>query len=571
MASLMPAVRALLDPRSRRLLAGLFALTVLLALTEGIGLLLMVPLLSIVSNEAIPATGLLARTVAALPFRPSLELLLPLFVALVGLRAVLQLVQGVGSARLQRTIVESLRRRAAAALLRADWRTLSATQQGKTMSVLIGDIERIGHGVSELLGLAATVMLLGAALLAALALAPLVAVSAVAGGSVVVAAYRVSRRRSLALGAAFSDVYGRLYTRTSETLGALRLVKSFAAEARTERELAGLDAELTAVSIAYARLNGQAHGLLQAGGAALLAVLVWLAVARWWVSPIVLLPLIALFARVLPLLGAVQHHWHGWLHVRPALDEAVGFVGAMEAAAEASGDGVTVAMPRRAIALDAVALCHAGRASPVLSDIALELPVATTTALVGPSGAGKSTIADILGGLLAPDHGALLIDGRPLGGDERIAWRRRVAYVQQEPVLFHASVRDNLLWAVPGASEARIAAALRDASAEFVHALPQGLDTQVGDAGRQLSGGERQRIVLARALLRDPALLILDEPTSALDPVNEAAIAAAVGRMRGKVTLLIIGHRGPLAEGADQFVRLDGGRIVERRAAAVAA
>jgi len=140
-------------------------------------------------------------------------------------------------------------------------------------------------------------------------------------------------------------------------------------------------------------------------------------------------------------------------------------------------------------------------------------------------------------------------------------WRTAVAYVQQEPLLFHATIRDNLLWARPDASDTVLLQALADASAQFVQTLPEGLDTVVGDRGSRLSGGERQRISLARALLREPQLLILDEPTSALDGGNEAAIAAALQRLRGRLTVLLIAHRGALAEVADRTVTIAAGRI----------
>jgi ATP-binding cassette subfamily C protein len=194
--------------------------------------------------------------------------------------------------------------------------------------------------------------------------------------------------------------------------------------------------------------------------------------------------------------------------------------------------------------------------------VTLEGKARSIIALTGPSGCGKSTLADVLGGLIAPDAGRVLLDGRVLAAGERRVWRGKVAYLQQEPVLFHGSVRDNLLWADPTTDDARLGEALGRANASFVFDLPAGLDTPVGDAGRHLSGGERQRIVLARGLLRDPALLILDEATSALDAAAERKVADAIEAMRGSCTILVITHRGLLSELADQRFAMSAGRIV---------
>lgn len=206
---------------------------------------------------------------------------------------------------------------------------------------------------------------------------------------------------------------------------------------------------------------------------------------------------------------------------------------------------------------------HPGRPRPALDGVTLSLPPGSVTALTGPSGAGKSTLADVLCGLLTPDEGTLRVAGEPVLGAGRRAWREHVAYVQQDPFLFHASIRDNLLWARPGASEAELRACLAAAAADFALALPDGLDTLVGDRGARLSGGERQRIALARGLLRAPRLLILDEVTSALDAANEATIANAIAALRGRFTIVIIGHRGALSALAERTVRLENGRIVE--------
>jgi ATP-binding cassette subfamily C protein len=207
-------------------------------------------------------------------------------------------------------------------------------------------------------------------------------------------------------------------------------------------------------------------------------------------------------------------------------------------------------------------MTYSERSEPALVNVSLCFPARTTTAIMGASGAGKSTLADVLMGLLAPDHGELRVDDRLISGDARIEWRRHVAYVPQEVFLFHDTIRNNLLWGNSLASEDALRRSLEQAAAEFVFQLPEGLDTVVGDGGVRLSGGERQRLALARALLRRPSLLILDEATSALDVANEARIRAAIEQLHGDLTVVIIGHRLPTLEHADRVVILDHGRVI---------
>ncbi|BFT75285.1 ABC transporter ATP-binding protein [Paenibacillus sp. P36] len=199
-----------------------------------------------------------------------------------------------------------------------------------------------------------------------------------------------------------------------------------------------------------------------------------------------------------------------------------------------------------------------------LQDINLRIYANQMTAVVGRSGAGKSTLIDILMGLLQPEKGQVLVDGVPLTGTNLLSLRKSISYVPQDPFLFNGNIRENLLMIAPDATEEQLWDALEfAASAEFVRKLPQGLDTLIGDRGIRLSGGERQRLVLARAILRKPSILILDEATSSLDTENETKIQEALDRLQGKLTIIVIAHRLSTIRNANQVIVMDQGIIVQ--------
>jgi ATP-binding cassette, subfamily B, bacterial len=199
-----------------------------------------------------------------------------------------------------------------------------------------------------------------------------------------------------------------------------------------------------------------------------------------------------------------------------------------------------------------------------LADFSLNVEPGETVAIVGPSGAGKSTLFQLAERFYDPQAGTVKLDGVPLTSADPAEIRRRIALVPQEGVLFAASARDNLRYGDWNASDEAIWEAARAANAEdFLRALPQGLDTFLGEDGARLSGGQRQRIAIARALLRDAPILLLDEATSALDAESERLVQDALDRLMASRTTLVIAHRLATVRQADRIVVMDHGRIVE--------
>jgi subfamily B ATP-binding cassette protein MsbA len=217
-----------------------------------------------------------------------------------------------------------------------------------------------------------------------------------------------------------------------------------------------------------------------------------------------------------------------------------------------------------AITLECVNYQYEPGSEPALRDVSASIPATGVTAIVGPSGAGKSTLLKLIVRYFDPSEGQILIDGRPLKSFRLDSWRARLAVVPQKVFLFNATVRENIAYGAREADEEAVIAAAKGAGAhEFVKKLPQGYDTRLGDGGIQLSGGEGQRICLARALIREPDILLLDEATNALDAMSEQFIQQALGRLRKRCAIVVVAHRLGTIERADRILVLDDGRLVE--------
>jgi ATP-binding cassette subfamily B protein len=262
--------------------------------------------------------------------------------------------------------------------------------------------------------------------------------------------------------------------------------------------------------------------------------------------------------------GALSEVWGELQRAAGATERLVELLSAEDEVKDPASPLPLPAPARGEITFDNVRFHYPARSSaPALEGIDLTIRAGETVALVGPSGAGKSTIIQLILRFYDPQQGRVLIDGTDLARLNRQAFRRLVALVPQDPVIFATSARENIRFGWPEASDEAVEAAAQAAAAhEFITRLPMGYDSQLGERGVMLSGGQKQRIAIARAILRDAPVLLLDEATSALDAESERLVQEAVERVAEARTTIIVAHRLATVKKADRIIVMDQGRIV---------
>lgn len=538
-----------------RRIAVLGVLLVLSGLTEGLGLLTLVPLTQLLAG----GTGLGGPSgwLAWLGALGPVQLLL-IAVGLVCMRAGLVHLASESRRRLGLDITRQLRGQAHGAVTRADWRWLSAQGSADHAALIMGEADRAGMLADRALTMAALAVTLAILAVTALLIAPPLAGAMLAAGALLSLPLLAVQSRKGARADAYLDAWLRLQRVVGDGIAKLRAARIAGAQMALEREFAEASDALRQHELDYFRLGHVLQMLFQMLAAVLLACAVYLALFVWQTPLAVFVPVLAIAVRSVPLVAGLLQALRSWSHELPALGSLRGLIAqarAHQEPEESAGEKLTL---RRAITLEQVGLHHAGRAAPVLSKFNLAIEAGSVIAITGPSGSGKSSLADLLCGLYAPDTGELRVDGVALDGARRLAWRGQVAYLEQVPFFLDATLAENLAWGLGEVGDDEIARALYAASADFVRDLPDGLHTRMGERGRQFSGGEKQRIALARALLRDPDLLILDEVTASLDSANASAVRQSIAALRGTRAIVVLTHDRELLALADTVIDLGG-------------
>jgi ATP-binding cassette subfamily C protein len=561
--------RLLFERTTAARLLGASSLILIAGLSEGSTLILLIPLLQTLDPSAVngaPSSSWLHSIFQSVGLRPTLVGILAVFIVFVTVRSLIVRLRDLTLYTLRLQLIRNIRVRLYSAIAHASWSFLRRNRRADYLTALTSETDRLDRAVYFALEMPARAIMIGAHVVAACLIAPILSLAALASGLFIALLVRGRLVESLRLGEMLSASSRDLYHEISEFLGGLKVTKSYVAEDRYVAIFARAIDDVKGNLLSYTRSQSNARLFQDVAGAFALALFLWVSAGLLGLPTAEVLVLALIFYRLLPLVQGLQQSAQQILHTSSAAQTLLDLSKRCEAAEERPDAQATpMSRLRVGIRIENVSFRHDRNSPETLSNINLNLSANSLTVLSGSSGAGKSTLLDLLAGLLRPDRGKIFVDDGELTDTLVPAWRRSISYVTQAPFLFHDTIRANLLVANPAASENELCEALHSSGAgTFVKALPEGLDTIVGDRGSRFSGGEQQRLALARALVRRPALLILDEPTSSLDEQSEQLVLAEIEALRGRVTMIMVTHRTERVRSADQILQLEGGHLGQR-------
>lgn len=551
-------------------------LSIFISAIEGISIYLLVPMLAVIglfeaSISNVFPLNVLVKGLEQLPFTLNLPFILVLYFMLLTGQALLQRYQTILNTEIQQNFIRYLRVETYESLIKAKWEYYLEKRKSDFNYILTTEISRVGigtHGIIQLIGIVFfTIVQVTLAFL----LSPSLTVVVMVCGTVIAIYMRKFVKGSKVLGKETTELMSNYFGGISEQFNGMKDMKSNRLESSFNEWFQSMSNRIHQNVMKLVKLNSKSTFIYRVAAGLLIIFFVYVSFSFIKVPPEKMILVILIFSRLWPKFSSIQSSIEQIVTMFPALNHLLKVQKECRKEQEWDFSQMEELPSKPSFHLESAIECKnvSYRYKQVqdnwaLSNINIAFPKNKTTAIVGPSGAGKTTLVDIVMGLLQPEEGKVFVNGEPLTEKTVLGYRSTISYVAQEPFLFHSSIRENLQMVAPHANESDLWNALTFAAAnEFVRKMPQGLDTIIGDRGIRLSGGERQRLILARAILRKPTILVLDEATSALDSENERRIQQAIDRLKGTMTIIVIAHRLSTIRNADQVVVLEGGRVIQ--------
>jgi ABC-type multidrug transport system fused ATPase/permease subunit len=437
-----------------------------------------------------------------------------------------------------------------------------ARQRGDVLALLSGDVYRLGHFVTgTLLPLLPLLVTLLGALAMMLRISPGIALAIAILMPLLAILMRWVGRSLRPLSRASMQAWADQTSLAEQNLVMLPVIKAYTGEDAEALRYAARTERVRGIDLKLARIEGAITPVVYVLGAGIILLLLGVAGDRIASTRMSIADLVSLFLYGLVLVNPVSQLARVYGATQAARGTAERLQAMLRTAPEEDAGGHELRAVTDGIAFEGVDFAYPAR-EPLLAGFNLTIHAGETVAITGPNGAGKSTLVHLLLRLLEPDAGAIRIDGIDLRDYRLDRLRAGIGLVSQQVLLFNASVADNIAYGRPGATQVDIERAARAARAhDFVTALPDGYVTAVGDQGVRLSGGQRQRIALARALLKDPPILVLDEATAMFDPEGETEFIAACRDTLRERTVILITHRPASLALADRILRMEAGRL----------
>ncbi|CAN7172282.1 ABC transporter ATP-binding protein [Paenibacillus sp. LjRoot56] len=547
---------------------------IFISLLQGIGILFLIPMITASGIIKLNATGIpfshWFEIFHKVPALLELPLILGIYVLLVIGQTVFQNHISIRNAKIQHGFTRHLRLETYGFILQANWDFFIKNRKSDLINLLTSELARVSAGTHTFLQFIASIIFTLAQVSLAFWLSPRITVFVLVSGLLLIFISRKFLRRSLKFGNSTFELGQSYLAGVTDQINGIKDIKSNRLEKARMDWYVALTERMRNEQVAYTKLQAGSSKMYKASSAVLIAVFIYISVNLFRAQPEQLLLIIIIFSRLWPRFIGIQSSMEQIAVVMPSfkalveLHEQCAVGREFKEGMDHEPKEQRIHM-KQGINLENVCFRYdLGEPAYALQKVNLHIPANRMTAIVGHSGAGKSTLVDVVMGLLKPESGSVMIDGIPLTDDILLSLRESLGYVSQDPFLFNTSIRDNLLMVKPHAEEKQLWEALQFSSAaDFVRKLPQGLDTLIGDRGVRLSGGERQRLILARAMLKKPSILILDEATSALDNENEAKIQEVLEQLKGKMTIIVIAHRLSTIRDADEVIVMEEGKIIQ--------